>query len=391
MIMNQALMIRPSSRKPAVPVRLRSALVCALLFTVSLPALGRDLSFANGLQVHNAKIYLASATRHRAHAVAVRRPGKNFDHLLTGFPLFGAHTRVPCGTCHINGVLKGTPTQCVQCHGAPGMRAATYKPANHVQTQLPCDQCHNQTLWSGAHFDHSAVAMGTCIQCHNGSTAPGKPASGHPVTTGSCDSCHLTTSWRPAKFNHANVAPGTCQQCHGVTATGKPAGHVVTTASCDACHNTNAWIPASFDHSSVAPGSCNQCHSADRPAGHFVETVNRSCDVCHSTSAWTPLHDYSHTSAYFPGRHNSSVTCNDCHNNTEIISWPNPADKAFCGGCHKADYRSDPHTKYGSVTYTYDELKDCTGSCHIYTDSTLSTISQSRTGHHHPGDGSWDQ
>jgi hypothetical protein len=345
MIMNQAPMTSPSSRATVLSVGLRYASACALLLMLSLPALGRDMQGMNGLAVHDVRIYLAAATQPSARHAAVRRPSKSFDHLLTGFPLFGAHARVPCGTCHTNGVLKGTPTQCVQCHGGPGMRAATYKPYNHVPTQLPCDQCHNQMLWSGARFDHTAVAPGSCLQCHNGSTAPGKP-SGHPVTSEPCDACHGTTSWLPAKFNHAGVAPGTCLTCHGVTAPGLP-------------------------------------------SGHFVETVNRSCDACHTTSAWLPLIDYLHTSPYYPGRHKSSVTCNDCHNNTEIIAWPNAADKAFCGGCHKSNYTPDPHTKYGNVKYTYDELKDCTGSCHVYTDSTLTTISQSRSGHHHPSDSSW--
>ena len=70
---------------------------------------------------------------------SIRRPSRNFDHLLTGFPLFGAHVNVDCGDCHLHGILRGTPTRCDQCHGHPGQRASTYKPANHIQTSQPCD------------------------------------------------------------------------------------------------------------------------------------------------------------------------------------------------------------------------------------------------------------
>jgi hypothetical protein len=374
-----------------LPRWLLRALVAVSLTSIAgiaLPAFASGPTHGSVVNVHKPQIYLAAVSK--AKAATVPAKGKKFDHLLTGFPLFGAHTQVPCGTCHIRGVLKGTPRQCDQCHGGPGMRGSTFKPVNHVRTQLPCDQCHNQTIWSGARFDHAAIAMGTCTQCHNGSTAPGKPASGHPTTTASCDTCHRTTSWLPAHFDHSGVAPGTCLDCHGSTAQGLPSGHWPTTASCDQCHSTRRWIPATFDHTGAIAGKCNDCHLPDKPSGHFVETTERSCDVCHnSTSTWGSR-SYSHTGAYWPGTHRSSVTCDNCHKGLEVLPWPNPADKAFCGGCHKSNYRSDPHTKYGNVKYTYDDLKDCTGACHIYTDSTLTTIKDSRPGpHHHPSDGAF--
>ncbi len=49
----------------------------------------------------------------------------------------------------------------------------------------------------------------------------------------------------------------------------------------------------------------------------------------------------------------------------------------------RTDYESGPHTKYGNVKYTVSELRNCSGACHIYTDSTLTTISRSRPGPQH--------
>ncbi|HEY6929761.1 MAG TPA: hypothetical protein VJA66_08815, partial [Thermoanaerobaculia bacterium] len=37
-------------------------------------------------------------------------------HKASLFPLEGKHLEVPCASCHIKGVLKGTPTRCYDCH-----------------------------------------------------------------------------------------------------------------------------------------------------------------------------------------------------------------------------------------------------------------------------------
>jgi len=294
---------------------------------------------------------------------SIGRPSRDFDHLLTGFPLFGAHVNVDCGDCHLHGILRGTPTRCDQCHGHPGQRASTYKPANHIQTNQPCDQCHNENIWAGSKFDHSAVAPGTCATCHNGSKAPGKPA-GHVSTTDSCDECHRTTGWIPAHFKHTNVAPGSCNTCHGVTATGKPSGHVTTSESCDKCHpSTTSWLPAGYDHSSVAPGTCDTCHgvwATGKPSGHVATTDQ--CDKCHhSTSSWLPA-DYDHTGVV-PGTCTSchgvwatgkpsdhipaSMSCDECHNTstfgTSTMRNHDPSQGVVPGGCllcHNGAYTS---------------------------------------------------
>ena len=271
-----------------------------------------------------------------------------FDHLTTGFPLTGAHAQANCESCHLSGVFRGTPTQCVSCHTVGSGRALTAKPANHFPTTAPCDECHRSTVtWAGARFSHAAIAPGSCMRCHNGSIASGKPAN-HVMTTASCDMCHRTSAWVPASFNHTSVTPGTCANCHnGTQATGKPNGHFVTT---------------------------------------------RSCDACHTTSAWTPVLTYSHISPYY-STHRSGVRCADCHTtNSEVISWPYAAYKPDCAGCHANRFKADAHKKVDSPTtyYTVSELRNCTGACHTYTDSTLTTISKSRSGHHHSTDGGWD-
>jgi hypothetical protein len=53
-----------------------------------------------------------------------------------------------------------------------------------------------------------------------------------------------------------------------------------------------------------------------------------------------------------------------------------------------SDFRSGPHRKYVNpdTQYTASELRDCSGSCHVYTDATLSTILERRSSEHRVSD-----
>jgi hypothetical protein len=237
-------------------------------------------------------------------------------------------------------------------------------------------------------FDHASVT-GTCFSCHNGTTATGKSAT-HLSTSNVCDDCHITTNWTTVNFDHTGVT-GTCSSCHnGTTATGKSATHIQTSGQCDSCHNNLAWTPANMDHSLVT-GSCSSCHNGTTATGksptHFVTSVQ--CNECHNTTNWLTI-NFNHTSANYPGNHNSSVTCINCHtSNSQTATWRNATYKPACAGCHANDYRTGPHKKYENpdAFYSVSELRDCAGACHIYTDSTMTTIKTRRTGEHRASGG----
>ena len=61
-----------------------------------------------------------------------------FSHASTRFALTGAHATARCESCHVQGLFKGTPMQCVACHSA-GSRTptATPMPAGHMATTQP--------------------------------------------------------------------------------------------------------------------------------------------------------------------------------------------------------------------------------------------------------------
>lgn len=216
----------------------------------------------------------------------------------------------------------------------------------------------------------------------------------HIASTNTCDDCHITTSWTSVRVDHTAVS-GTCTSCHnGTSATGKPANHITTSAQCGDCHTTLAWIPAHFDHAAVT-GSCSTCHNGTsatgKPATHFQTVLQ--CDECHNTTSWTTIR-YVHTGAGYPGAHRRALDCTDCHKtNATQVSWPNAAYQPDCAACHANDFRPDPHKKYESPTtvrYTVSELRDCTGACHIYTDSTMTTIKTRRNSHHRVSDSGFD-
>lgn len=188
---------------------------------------------------------------------------------------------LPAGFNHA-GVGVGT---CKTCHGV----SATGKPTNHVSptSQSSCDTCHRTTAWAPTSYSHTG---GTCTNCHavgltpeKNRQTPGTHTAGLKLT-GSCDTCHpRTTSWLPAGFNHAGQAPGSCLTCHnGISATGKPASHTGARATqvCDACHKTVAWLPAGFDHTGVVSG-CSTCHGAQKAPTHIPYLTGTDCGVCH--------------------------------------------------------------------------------------------------------------
>jgi len=93
---------------------------------------------------------------------------------------------------------------------------------------------------------------------------------------------------------------------------------------------------------------------------------------------------YVHTSGSYPGQHRAALTCANCHTGgSELIPWQ-AGLKGSCGGCHAAAFKPALHPKTTSgVKYTVNELSDCTGACHVYSDATQGTIVKSVPGNYH--------
>ena len=128
-----------------------------------------------------------------------------FDHLSTGFELDGVHRDLPCESCHINAIFKGTPRNCGVCHITGSTFNATPKTATHIMSTNNCTACHDTTSFRpDVHFTHAEV-MGSCVSCHNGTIAEGKGPT-HPATSDACEACHTVMAWNPPKsVDHTQI------------------------------------------------------------------------------------------------------------------------------------------------------------------------------------------
>jgi len=277
---------------------------------------------------------------------------------------------------------NATGMACVTCHTAT---SGSGKPAGHIASRNACQSCHTTLAWLPVkQVDHLQV-LGTCASCHNGTVATGKPSRHLPTST-ACESCHTTNRWTPARFDHAAVAPHTCTTCHNaVRAIGMPRAHIPTTQQCDSCHGTLAWSPAKLDHRTLT-AICASCHNNVSVVGvtpnHMSTHID--CAICHSYPDLEALH-FRHVSAAYPGEHRASLECTSCHtSNTDRVPYTSPAEAGTCAACHARYFKPSAHPKtLKGATYTVHELANCSGACHVYSDTTQATITRSLRGPHH--------
>jgi hypothetical protein len=327
-----------------------------------------------------------------------RATGKGNKHFATTNTCEDCHTSAAWAPARFDHGSATAVNNCFACHDG------THPPADaksvaHLKTSNDCMSCHTSfTSWTAAvNFSHddSVVAAASCFSCHDGAPTHA-PALGksntHLKTTNDCASCHVTTNWATVAFDHTQ-AQGTCFSCHDNAhppALGKNNTHFNTSNACDSCHVTTKWTTVAFDHSQ-ANGTCASCHDGAHPPavgkgnGHFI--TSQPCETCHTTAAWSPVLPYTHQSPAYENHGSNTPTCLSCHKqNNEKIAFARPDLYPDCAACHVNKYKPDPHKKYTSPTtklYTVDELRDCTGACHIYADQTLTTIKTRRTGPQH--------
>ncbi|MBI5261883.1 MAG: hypothetical protein HY852_08730, partial [Bradyrhizobium sp.] len=291
----------------------------------------------------------------------VHAQGASFDHFSTGFPLTGSHRTVDCGSCHVSGRFKATPTQCVSCHNGA---QTSGKPVNHPKTTNRCEACHQTTRWSDIRVIDHTQATAACSACHNGSSARGKPPT-HMPTKAPCENCHKTTASFAlgTKMDHTGITAG-CATCHnGTTALGKPNNHVPTIMPCETCHTSTVSfaIVLKFDHTGVTSG-CASCHNnvtALGKSGNHVPTT-LPCETCHASTVSFAGAFYQHKASdtYCVGCHDNAVApgmatpphipargvqCSECHTNTapSFATYTmnhSAVAGSRCDTCHNAAY-----------------------------------------------------
>ncbi len=248
-----------------------------------------------------------------------------FDHDTTRFPLRGEHTRAACAACHRNGVYKGAPTACIDCHRSDDRHNGSLGP--------DCAACHSPQAWRTVRFDHART---------------GFPLLGKhgPLA---CNACHV----EPADRVHLSHE---CVACHARD----DSHHGVNGPRCADCHNAADWKRTSFDHAARtrfpllgahAPLACTACHV--RPAAevkldmrcvacHAAKDVHAGqegadCAACHGVRAWNQDVRFDHGLTSFPlVGHHQGPACTDCHQSKRFKD----AD-AECVACHRDDDRHE--------------------------------------------------
>ncbi len=243
-----------------------------------------------------------------------------FDHAReTKFALRHKHREAKCEACHVPGRRGKLATTCVSCHGADDAHAGRYGPKcetchgeeswlalrfDHDRDTkyrlagrhrgAKCDGCHRGDLYR-------EKAPRECIGCHRKDDA-------HRGQQGErCGECHGETDWRQAPFDHARSrfpllgahlkvackschrtplfkdAPGECAACHGKDDVHREA----LGPKCGECHNARSWLSWDFDHARRTgyalegghrKAKCAACHV--RPAKERAPTP-RACFACH--------------------------------------------------------------------------------------------------------------
>jgi hypothetical protein len=134
------------------------------------------------------------------------------------YPLNGAHANIAddCTACH-SGSYSNTPNTCVGCHQDDYDNTTD---PNHKSAQFPtdCIECHNESAWTPASFDHD----GQYFPIYSGK---------HKDEWNSCTDCHTNTN---------NYAVFTCLTCHTSSETNNDhkdvSGYTYDSNACLQCH-----------------------------------------------------------------------------------------------------------------------------------------------------------
>ena len=271
----------------------------------------------------------------------------------------GAHTVFAndCVACH-NGDYNNTPNTCVGCHLDD--YNATEDP-NHIQAQFgtDCLQCHNQSAWTPASFDHDAEFFpiysgahqgewSACVECHN---------DPNDFSKFTCIGCHINPE---TDDEHDGVSgyvyeDNACLACHPSGDADMAFNHDQTNFPLTGEHIGVECLECHSDGFAGTSMDCYSCHQMDFMASlnpnHENIGIGQDCISCHTTEPnWMPatfdIHD-----EYYPlnGAHALIASdCIECHNG-DYNNTPNT-----CVGCHLDDYNNTTSPNHMAAQFTTD-------------------------------------
>ncbi|MBK7174907.1 MAG: hypothetical protein IPH84_17150 [Bacteroidales bacterium] len=284
------------------------------------------------------------------------------------YVLEGAHAGIgnDCASCH-QGNYTNTPNTCSGCHIDEYNQ--TNDPA-HATAQFPttCADCHTQSSWTPATFNHD----GQYFPIYSGQ---------HQGEWDQCSDCHT---------NPGNYAVVTCtSSCHQQNSTNNEhqgvGGYVYTTEACLACHpdgnsagsfnHNTSLFPLTGGHAGTdcaschtngyagTPSDCASCHISNynqsANPSHTSLGLSNDCAGCHTTApGWAPATFAVHNNYYaLQGAHIAIASqCVDCHNGN-YNTTPNT-----CDGC-----RIDNYNQTTNPNHVASQFATTCQDCHTQT------------------------
>ena len=249
------------------------------------------------------------------------------------YQLIGAHASIAndCASCH-NGDYNNTPNTCFGCHDND-FNVTNDPPHVTLNFNHDCLECHTQTAWTPASFDHNFYPISSqhnnvdCGECHSQANYQPQCLSCHlddfndehdPGDPTNCWECHSTSTWDGALFDH--------------NTTNFPLTGAHLTVACESCH-ANGY--------SGTPTNCDACHiavyNATQNPNHPAAGLPTNCESCHTTTAWIPS-TFNHATTGFElqGVH-SQIQCSSCHQGT--VTGLN----SDCISCHMSEFKIAPN------------------------------------------------
>jgi hypothetical protein len=249
-----------------------------------------------------------------------------FDHAKTKFALNGKHADTKCEACHLKGVYKDTPKNCLACH----KKEDDHK-GHKGQFGEKCESCHGVKTWKPATFNHDLDTkyllngkhrLTKCTACHIAPLYKEKTSrecyachskdDKHKDSLGrECAKCHTEKSWKESPgFDHSKSA---------FPLLGKH-----SKVECKVCHEGAMYKQASKE--------CVACHKKD---DKHAANLGDKCAECHTDSDWKATRfDHDKTRFRLQNAHKGAkVKCDSCHK--DVKSFRNTA--MDCVACHKKD------------------------------------------------------
>ncbi len=277
---------------------------------------------------------------------------KKFDHDKTDFKLKDSHSKVSCGSCHVDNKYKKTPKSCIACHAV--------KDVHQNRFGKRCADCHKTSEWNKTSFDHKRDTS---------YSLKGK----HRLQI--CKACHVD---RKAKRIDKKKKPRNCYSCHRLDDVHQQSNG----KKCQKCHNVQSWRESNFDHDDKTrfplrgahqKVSCRACHLDDATdkdidtacyACHQPEDIHNKqqgkvCNDCHNETSWITKVRFDHDLSDFPliGQH-AATGCENCHLSSEFKSV-----ESDCNSCHEShdvhkaalgDDCSECHNANGWMIWQFD-------------------------------------